>query len=62
MYDNLFAKLTHEELLQILPFGCSYACDDKGEPCPNSVTAALMLQSVVALTQPLTYKANEQIN
>ena len=57
MFDNLFAKLTHEELLQILPFGCSYACDDKGDPCPVSVTAALMLQSIVMLTNPFAGKA-----
>ena len=62
MFEKMFGNLTHEELLQILPFGCSYACDEEGEPCPTSVTAALMLQSIVALTQPLTYKANEQEN
>ena len=62
MYEKIFGNLTHEELLEILPFGCSYACNDKGEPCPTSVTAALMLQTVVALTSPLTYKTNEQMN
>jgi len=62
VFEKMFGNLTHEELLQILPFECSYACDDKGEPCATSVTIALMLQSIVALTQPMTYKANEQIN
>ena len=62
MFDGLFAKLTHKELLHILPFGCSYACDDEGEPCPTSVTVALMLQSLVALSNPLAFKASEQVN
>ena len=62
MFDSMFAKLTHEELLHILPFGCSYACDDEGEPCPTSVTIALMLQSIVALSNPLAFKASEEVN
>jgi hypothetical protein len=62
VFEKMFSNLTHEELLEILPFECSYACNDKGEPCPTSVTVALMLQSIVALTQPMTYKTNEQAN
>ena len=57
-YDNLFATLTHEELLQILPFGCTYAWDNEGEPFPVSVTAALMLQSVAVLIDPMAHKHN----
>ena len=59
---GLLGKLTHEELLEILPFGCAYACDDEGEPCPASVTVTLMLQSIMALTNPIAYKATEQTN
>jgi len=62
MLEKMFGNLTHEELLQILPFECSYACDDEGEPCPTSVTVALMLQSLVALSNPLAFKASEQVN
>ena len=62
MLEKMFANLTHKELLDILPFECSYACDDKGEPCPTSVTIALMLQSIVALSNPLAFKASEEVN
>ena len=59
---SFFGKLSHAELLEILPFGCSYACDDEGKPCPTSVTVALMLQSIVALSSPVTYKASGDVN
>ena len=62
MFEKMFSNLTHEELLQILPFECSYACNDKGEPCPISVTIALTLQSVAALISPHTYTAVANIN
>ena len=59
---KLFGKLTHTELLHILPFECGYACDEEGEPCPTSLAIALTLQSIMALTNPIAFTTKGHVN
>jgi hypothetical protein len=46
--------ITHEELLQFLPFECAYACTEDGKPDWNTVVAALSLISIDAIVHPYT--------
>jgi len=45
-------NLTHEELLEFLPFECAYACTEDGKPDWNTVVAAISLVSIDAIVKP----------
>lgn len=49
-------KLTHNMLLMFLPFDCGYTCDEKGEPCMESLKLTLVLQAVMAVIDPISIK------
>ena len=62
MYDTLFGDLSHLSLLKILPFECGYLCAKDGTPDANSVSIAMILQSVSILTRPAGFKERELRN
>ncbi len=56
---NLLATLTHDNLLQLLPFGCAYMSDDKGNPSLDSVRFALVMRTLYTYDDPHDRKTLE---
>ena len=48
-------QLSHRALMSLMPPNSGYACNKKGEPCPNAVTLACALNALQMLSNPYLY-------
>jgi len=56
---NLLTTLTHDNLLQLLPSGCAYMSDDKGNPSLDSLRFALAMRTLYTYDDPYDQKTLE---
>ena len=47
------SRPSHKVLLNTLPFGIGYTCEEDGDPCMQSVMLALSLYTVSSVLQPM---------